>query len=140
MQKIEIFFENIFMPTINQSIKMSVRAEEKSILEYCNVSVVFENYIINERSSNCKFSKENFDENMTEFDEVVNEKLEEGWRPLGPPSFSISWFDMVSGGLAVQTLVRDKNIEPAVVVDVRPDILIAECVKPLRSSKRFASR
>jgi len=105
---------------------------ESKILEYVNVYLEYEYY----NDSGCRSSsladlRENFDENMKEFDAVVNERLEEGWQLLGPPTFSSHWLCMSGQGMAVQALVREKNIEPAIVVDVHP-----KCVRQLRSSKR----
>lgn len=53
---------------------------ERKILEYVNVYLEYEYY----NDSGCRSSsladlRENFDENMKEFDAVVNERLEEGW-------------------------------------------------------------
>jgi hypothetical protein len=116
---------------------MSSQATDTKVLEYFNVYMAFEYYGNSKRSSNENLLHKNFDENMQDFDFIVNEKLEEGWRPLGPPTFSLGWCDMARGGFAIQTLVREKNIEQAVVVDVNPEVLIAEEVKPLRSSTRI---
>jgi hypothetical protein len=116
---------------------MSSQATDSKVLEYFNVYLAFEYYGNSARSNNRQVLNENFHENMQEFDCVVTEKLEEGWRPLGPPTFSLGWCDMARGGFAIQTLVREKNVEQAVIVDVNPDVLIAEEVKPLRSSTRI---
>jgi len=112
-------------------------SQDNKVLEYFNIYLTFEYYGNSARSSNRDVLNKNFDENMQEFDCVVNEKLEEGWRPLGPPTFSLGWCDMANGGVAIQALVREKNIEQAVVVEINPEILIAEEVKPLRSSTRL---
>ena len=109
---------------------------QSKILEYTNVYLEYEYY--NDtgcRSSSLAVLRENFDENMKEFDAVVNERLEEGWQLLGQPTFSSDWLCR-SGGIAVQALVREKNIEPAIVVEVHPTVVIAECVRQLRSSNR----
>ena len=111
---------------------------QTKMLEYFNVYVAFEHYGNSGRSSNRDVLKKNFDENMQDFDQFVNEKLEEGWQLHGPPTFSLGWCDMQSGGVAFQTLVRDKNIEPAIVLEVIPEVVIAECVKPLRQSMRIS--
>jgi hypothetical protein len=111
---------------------MAAQAIGNKHLEYFNVYVTFQRFGNSSRS-------ENFDENMLDFDEVVNEKLQEGWQLLGPPTFSLGWCDMQSGGIAIQTLIREKNVETAVVVDVNPEVLVAECVKPVRSSRRLAN-
>jgi hypothetical protein len=81
----------------------------------------------------------NFERNMESFEENVNEKLDEGWTPLGPPTFSSSWLCKARGGLAIQTLIRDKNIQPAVVVEVNPPIVAAN-VKALRFSERVLNQ
>jgi hypothetical protein len=111
---------------------------QTKMLEYFNVYVTFEHYGNSGRSSNRTVLKKNFDENMQDFDQFVNEKLEEGWQLHGPPSFSLGWCDMQIGGVAIQCLVRDKNIEPAIVVEVSPEVVIAEGVKPLRQSTRVS--
>ena len=80
----------------------------------------------------------NFEKNMEEFEDAVNECLEEGWRPLGGPTFSITWLSRSPYGIAIQALVREKNIEPAVVVEVNPTVVIAEQVRGLRCSARVA--
>ena len=108
------------------------------LLEYGNLYVEYEHYGNSARSTNHEVLRENFEENMNQFDEVVNERLAEGWQLLGPPTFSLAWCDMRRGGIAIQTLVREKNVELVVVVDVNPHVVIAECVKPLRSSSRIA--
>jgi hypothetical protein len=118
---------------------MAAQASGNKHLEYFNVYVTFQRYGNSGRSSNITVLSQNFDENMLDFDEVVNEKLQEGWQLLGPPTFSLGWCDMQSGGIAIQTLVREKNVETAVVVDVNPEVLVAECVKPVRSSRRLAN-
>jgi hypothetical protein len=117
--------------------KTSAKMASK-LLEYGNLYVEYEHYGNITRSSNNEVLRENFDENMKEFDEVVNERLAEGWQLLGPPTFSLGWCDMQRGGIAIQTLVREKNVELVVVVDVKPHVVVAECVKPLRSSSRIA--
>ena len=109
---------------------------QPKLMEYFNVYLSFVRYGNSARSTNSNVLNKNFEENMDEFVAVVNEKLEEGWQLLGPPTFSLGWCDMQNGGIAIQSLVRDKGVEHAVVVDVQPDVVVAECVKPLRSSKR----
>ena len=106
-------------------------------LEYINVYIEYEHYGNSISSCNHDILTNNFDENMQEFDAVVNQRLEDGWELLGPPIFSQEWFELSSNGFAVQTLVREKNVEQAIVVDVNPDVVVAECVNPLRSSKRL---
>ena len=80
----------------------------------------------------------NFEKNMEEFQSVVNEFLEEGWQPLGAPIFSMTWLSRTHYGIAIQALVREKNVESAVVVDVNPEVIVAEQVRGLRSSARIA--
>jgi hypothetical protein len=79
----------------------------------------------------------NFEKNMEEFEDIVNEYLEEGWQPLGAPTFSTGWLSRSRQGVAIQALIREKNVEPAVVVDVNPTVIIAEQIKPLRCSLRI---
>jgi hypothetical protein len=80
----------------------------------------------------------NFEKNMEEFESAVNEFLEEGWQPLGAPTFSAAWLSNTQHGLAIQALVREKNVEQAVVVEVNPEVLVAEQVRGLRCSLRVA--
>ena len=61
------------------------------VQEYCSVYVGYEMYNEIELWSCRNVLSTNFDENMQEFDEVVNEKLKEGWRTLGPPIETSSW-------------------------------------------------
>ena len=73
-----------------------------------------------------------FEENMEDFEDCVNEYLAEGWQPLGPPTFSDSWMSCdYCGGRAVQTFIREKSVEPVVVVDI-PPVVFAENVRPAR--------
>jgi len=78
-----------------------------------------------------------FDSNMEDFEICVNEYLEEGWQPLGPPTF-IHLSNNLRWRYAVITLVREKSVEPAVVVDI-PPVLVAENVRPTRQSARLSS-
>ena len=87
--------------------------------------------------NNMPTDMDEFDNNMEDFELCVNEYLEEGWQPLGPATFKHS-----TGALrweyAVITLVREKSVEPAVVVDV-PPVVVAENVRPTRQSARLSS-
>jgi hypothetical protein len=76
----------------------------------------------------------NFSKNMESFDEHVNAHLSEGWRLHGSPTFATTWLTR-SGGMAVQALVRDINIEQAVVVQAQLPV-VAENVQATRSSLR----
>jgi hypothetical protein len=111
------------------------------VQQYYSVYVEYEMYNDSEQWSSRSVLSTNFDENMLEFDEVVNEKLKEGWRTLGPPTFCQKWCNIFSSdGFAIQTLVRDKSIVPVIVVDVHPEVMIAEGVMPLHQSKRCRSK
>jgi len=81
----------------------------------------------------------NFEKNMEEFENLVNDYFEEGWQTLGAHTFSIEWLSRIRGGLVIQALVREKNVEPAVVVDVNPAVVVAEQVRGLRSSARISA-
>ena len=49
---------------------------------------------------------------MVRFENLVQEALDEGWRPLGAPTFSRRWIkETIFGGIAIQTLIRDKHQE-----------------------------
>jgi len=74
--------------------------------------------------------------NLRRLEDFVNEHLAEGWEALGPPRFSESWMRGERTGKAIQSLVRRKNVEQAVVVEI-PAVITAECVKPVRSSLRL---
>ena len=84
-----------------------------------------------------EISKQNFDMNIAAFDDHVNEHLAEGWALLGAPIFNNAWINLRSGGVAIQALVRQKGVEPAVVAEVAEQV-VAENVRPLRSSARLA--
>jgi hypothetical protein len=114
------------------NIKMS------KILEYYTVYTKWEFYEEFFPVNTDKKSDLNFEKNMEEFEYTVNELLEEGWQPLGAPTFSITWLSRTRHGIAIQALVREKDVEPAVVVEVNPDVVIAEQVKPLRCSLRIS--
>jgi hypothetical protein len=101
------------------------------VQQYYSVYVEYEMYNESEQWSSRSVLSTNFDENMLEFDEVVNEKLKEGWRTLGPPTFCQKWCNIFSSdGFAIQTLVRD------IVVDVHSEVVNAERVMPLSRTKR----
>lgn len=70
--------------------------------------------------------KQNFDLNMQALEDEVNEYLEMGWQPLGPPTFSNSWLTRTRHGIAIQALTREKGAN--------------EEVKPLRSSPRLSEQ
>ena len=88
----------------------------------------------NDAYNNMPTDMDEFDNNMEEFESCVNEYLEEGWQPLGPPTF-VHLTNRMRWNYAVITLVRDKSVEPAVVVDV-PPVLVAENVRATRRSAR----
>lgn len=81
----------------------------------------------------------NFEKNMEAFDDHVNEHLVEGWRLHGSPTFSAAWLNKTHNGLAIHALVRDKNIEPVVIVHAQLPV-VAENVKATRSSLRLKQR
>ena len=56
--------------------------------------------------------QEEYEENIVRFETLVQEALDEGWRPLGAPTFSRRWLkETIFGGIAIQTLIRDKPEE-----------------------------
>jgi len=107
------------------------------IMEYYTAYLYYDFYEGPRYSTNTDVIDNNFKRNMNEFTDVVNECLAEGWILHGAPTFSIDWMCREYNGLAIQAFVREKNVERAVVVEVKPDIIIAENVKGLRSSKRL---
>lgn len=99
-------------------------------MEYHTIRIAWEYYITPCFSQEC--SMQNFDLNMQALEDEVNEYLEMGWQPLGPPTFSNSWLTKTRYGIAIQALTREKNVEQADAVD--------EQVKPLRSSPRLSGQ
>ena len=140
LKKLKYFYAVIIVLHSAKSTrrKMASQLEESKVLEYFTVYAkleVYKEFVPNLGQNRVL----NFDKNMEEFEGMVNDYLEEGWRPLGAPSFSKEWMIGSSGGMVIQALVREKNIERAVVVDVSPNVAIAENVMPLRHSARLAS-
>jgi len=119
--------------------KMASHLEESKVLEYYTVYTKWQFYQEFKPVNTDQKSDSNFEKNMEEFESAVNELLEEGWQPLGAPTFSRTWLSRTHCGIAIQALIREKNIERAVVVDVSPNVAIAENVTPLRHSARLAS-
>jgi hypothetical protein len=130
--KIEILSQKNFLGKNITNIKMS------KILEYYTVYTKWQFYEEFCPVNTDKKSDLNFEKNMEEFESAVNELLEEGWQPLGAPTFSITWLSRTHCGIAIQALVREKNVEQAVVVEVNPEVLVAEQVRGLRCSLRVA--
>ena len=108
------------------------------VLEYYTVYTKWQFYDEFKPVNNDQKSDSNFEKNMEEFESAVNELLEEGWQPLGAPTFSITWLSRTHCGIAIQALVREKNVEQAVVVEVNPEVIVAEQVRGLRCSLRVA--
>jgi hypothetical protein len=131
--KIEILFqENFFWLKAIPISRMS------KVLEYYTVYTKWQFYQEFKPVNTDQKSDLNFEKNMEEFERAVNELLEEGWQPLGAPTFSITWLSRTHCGIAIQALVREKNVEQAVVVEVNPKVLVAEQVRGLRCSLRVA--
>ena len=107
-------------------------------LEYCVVMVKWGFHFSHLPSGRHTIRPGDYEENeiinMDLFEEAVNEKLSEGWRPTGSPQFSDGW-GYNKGARAFQGLVRDRTIDPAVLI-VANQALIAEPVRPLRTSLR----
>ena len=110
-------------------------ASERKTLEFYTIYMYYTFLDCSCESNRDKLEK-NFERNMEDFESYVNEYLDEGWQPLGSPTFSIDWLDLQGKGLAIQALTREKNVDHAIVVEVSPSVIIAEQVKPLRSSLR----
>jgi hypothetical protein len=108
------------------------------VLEYYTVYTKWQFYQEFKPVNTDQKSDLNFEKNMEEFESAVNDLLEEGWQPLGAPTFSITWLSRTHHGIAIQALVREKNVEQAVVVEVNPEVLVAEQVRGLRCSLRVA--
>jgi len=108
------------------------------VLEYYTVYTKWHVYPEFKPVNTDQKSDSNFEKNMEEFESAVNELLEEGWQPLGAPTFSITWLSRTHHGIAIQALVREKNVEQAVVVEVNPEVLVAEQVRGLRCSLRVS--
>lgn len=106
-------------------------------MEYLTVHVTWEYYVKPCFSEEC--SKQNFDLNMQALEDHVNEYLEMGWQPLGPPTFSSSWLTKTRHGVAIQALTRERDVEQAQMADVALPV-VAEQVKPLRSSVRLSEQ
>jgi hypothetical protein len=78
--------------------------------EYDTVYVAYEMFLNRtvQRSNHDELSI-NLDDNMKGFQQVINKRFQDGWRPLGPPTFTQQWFNLLSSeGFVTQTLVRDK--------------------------------
>uniref|UniRef100_A0A6C0F5L2 Uncharacterized protein n=1 Tax=viral metagenome TaxID=1070528 RepID=A0A6C0F5L2_9ZZZZ len=118
---------------------MASHLEESKVLEYYTVYTKWQFYQEFKPVNTDQKSDSNFEKNMEEFESAVNELLEEGWQPLGAPTFSMTWLSRTHCGIAIQALIREKNIERAIVVDVSPNVAIAENVTPLRQSARLSS-
>jgi hypothetical protein len=131
--KIEILFQENFF-----GLKAIPISRMSKVLEYYTVYTKWQFYQEFKPVNTDQKSDSNFEKNMEEFESAVNELLEEGWQPLGAPTFSITWLSRTHHGIAIQALVREKNVEQAVVVEVNPKVLVAEQVRGLRCSLRVA--
>jgi len=76
----------------------------------------------------------NFQDNIAALEYEVNKKLAEGWTVQGAPFFDKNWG--FRGSRAYQAIIRQREVQPAIVVDV-PEIVMAQRVKALRSSLRL---
>jgi hypothetical protein len=132
-KKIEILFQENFF-----GLKAIPISRMSKVLEYYTVYTKWQFYQEFKPVNTDQKSDSNFEKNMEEFESAVNELLEEGWQPLGAPTFSITWLSRTHRGIAIQALVREKNVEQAVVVEVNPKVLVAEQVRGLRCSLRVA--
>lgn len=106
-------------------------------MEFFTIYITWEFYI-----SPCntnETSQQNLHMNMEALDDHVNRHLAMGWQPLGPPTFSSGWLSRSNHGVAIQALIREKDVEQIAVVDVALP-LVAEQVKPLRSSLRVSGQ
>jgi hypothetical protein len=81
-------------------------------MEYTTVYCEWKEKICNESIKSRLHYQEEYEENMVRFENLVQEALDEGWRPLGAPTFSRRWIkETIFGGIAIQTLIRDKPQE-----------------------------
>lgn len=131
--KIEILFQENFF-----GLKAIPISRMSKVLEYYTVYTKWQFYQEFKPVNTDQKSDLNFEKNMEEFERAVNDLLEEGWQPLGAPTFSITWLSRTHCGIAIQALVREKNVEQAVVVEVNPEVIVAEQVRALRCSLRVA--
>ena len=125
---------DIYFVLSNTPIDQSIMSKT---MEYLTIHVAWEYYVKPCFSEEC--SKQNFDLNMQALEDEVNEYLEMGWQPLGPPTFSSGWLSRMRHGIAIQALTREKNIEQAQMANVALPV-VAERVKPLRSSVRLSGQ
>jgi hypothetical protein len=112
---------------------MTARVDGTKVLEYFTIYAIWkfhEEFAPNSREN---YYYLNFEKNMEDFEACVNSYLEEGWQPLGAPSFSKEWMIGLRGGKAIQAVVREKNVVKAGVVAV------AENVTSVRRSTRISS-
>jgi hypothetical protein len=105
--------------------------------EYLTVHVTWEYFI--QPCFSEETLKQTFDLNMQALEDHVNEYLEMGWQPLGPPTFSSNWLSRTRHGIAIQALTRERDVEQAEVADVALPA-VAEQVKLLRSSPRLSGQ
>lgn len=108
------------------------------VLEYCVVTAKWGFHFSDRPSGRHSIRPEEYEENetinMENFEDAVNDKLAEGWRPTGSPQFSDGW-GYNKGARAYQALVRERTIELAVLAEVTHAV-VAEQVRPLRTSLR----
>lgn len=81
-------------------------------MEYTTVYCEWKEKMRNESVDSRIHYQEEYEENMVRFETLVQKALDEGWRPLGAPTFSRRWIkETIFGGIAIQTLIRDKSQE-----------------------------
>ena len=107
-----------------------------SVQEYCLVWSEWK-WIISDGRGGASYTREkieeNYLENMRVFEDLVNEKLAEGWMVQGSPTIPEKWG---FGGRICQALIRTKNVEFAVLA-LATSAIVAEQVTPLRNSNRL---
>jgi hypothetical protein len=81
-------------------------------MEYTTVYCEWNDNKRNESVESRLHYKREYEDNMVRFENLVQEALDEGWQPLGAPTFSKRWLkETTFGGIAIQTLIRDKHQE-----------------------------
>ena len=78
-------------------------------MEYKTIYCQWENKIYTEDMNPKEYSQIEYNENIKNFENLVQKALDEGWMPLGGPNFSRRWLKDGMGGVAIQAMIRDKE-------------------------------
>jgi len=135
VKKVDKKLNNFFINYVHVKTKQIPQGKMAAaqVQEFFTVYVIWHRFAKDIRGE--EMADWNFTKNLEAFDEHVNHYLSEGWRLHGSPTFSSTWLTR-SGGMAIQALVRDTNIEQAVVVQAQLPV-VAENVQATRSSLRI---